>query len=70
MIRIVRLSALLAIVLVLVSSGRAQSLDGVWRSQGYGYVFEIQGQALKAFELTATTCVPGFIGRARNRHHR
>ncbi len=63
MIRIVRLSALLAIVLVLVSSGRAQSLDGVWRSQGYGYVFEIQGQALKAFELTTTTCVPGFIAR-------
>jgi hypothetical protein len=38
----------------------AQSLDGVWRSQGYGYVYDIHGPALKAFEVTTTTCVPGF----------
>jgi hypothetical protein len=35
----------------------------VWQSQGYGYVFQIQGQYLKAFEVTSTTCVPGFTAR-------
>jgi Peptidase family S41 len=38
----------------------ADPLDGIWRSQGYGYVFTFQGPALKAFEVTRTTCVPGF----------
>jgi len=44
----------------------AQSVEGVWRSQGYGYVFEIQGPVLKAFEITATTCVPGFAAKRVN----
>jgi hypothetical protein len=35
----------------------AQSLDGIWRSQGYGYVFEIRGRSLSAWEVTAGTCV-------------
>jgi hypothetical protein len=34
-------------------------LDGVWRSKGYGDVYEIRGSSLNAFEVTATTCVPG-----------
>jgi len=42
----------------LVSSAAAQSLDGVWRSQGYGYVIEIQGPVLKGFEVTQQTCLP------------
>jgi hypothetical protein len=37
----------------------ADALDGIWRSQGYGYVFNFQGSALKTFEVTRTTCVPG-----------
>src|SRR5215467_3818888 len=40
------------------SSAQKQSLDGVWRSEGYGLVFDIQGATLKSFEVTATTCVP------------
>src|SRR5215470_3701914 len=43
-----------------VTAFGADSLDGIWRSQGYGYVFNFQGSALKAFEVTRTTCVPGF----------
>jgi hypothetical protein len=35
------------------------SLDGVWRSEGYGSVYLIKGPQLTAFEVTATTCVPG-----------
>src|SRR5215472_7680738 len=41
------------------SSAQKQSLDGVWRSKGYGLVFDLQGATLKSFEVTATTCVPG-----------
>ena len=40
------------------SSAQKQSLDGVWKSEGYGLVFDIQGATLKSFEVTATTCVP------------
>ena len=39
----------------------AQSLDGAWRSEGYGYAFNIRGGEWQAFEITSTTCVPGFI---------
>jgi len=41
------------------SSAQKQSLDGVWRSEGYGLVYDIHGATLKSFEVTATTCVPG-----------
>jgi len=58
MIRIIRLSVLLAGFLAPVTPSSAEPLDGVWRSQGYGYVFQIQGAAWKAFEVTSTTCVP------------
>jgi hypothetical protein len=59
----VRLSILLAAALVAGSSPQAASLDGVWRSQGYGYVVEIRGPVLKAYEVTETTCLPGFTAR-------
>ena len=45
------------------SSAQKQSLDGSWRSEGYGMVFDIQGATLKSFEVTATTCVPGDTGQ-------
>jgi len=38
----------------------AQSLDGVWRSEGYGNVFVVKGADWKTFEVTSTTCVAGF----------
>ena len=34
-------------------------MDGVWRSQGYGNVFEIHGATSNAFEVTNSTCVAG-----------
>lgn len=37
-----------------------QSVDGLWRSEGYGSVFEIHGGKLRSFEVTATTCMPGY----------
>ena len=50
----------LALFFVLPHMSTAQSIDGVWRSEGYGNVFEVNGTNWKAFEVTTTTCVPGF----------
>ena len=64
----IRSLTLFAILLGLFTSvAAAQSLDGVWQSQGYGYVFEIQGPVLKAFEVTTTTCVLGFTAQRLSR---
>jgi hypothetical protein len=37
-----------------------QSIDGVWRSHGWGFVYEIRGAALQVFEVTTSTCVRSF----------
>jgi len=39
---------------------RAQSLEGSWSSEGYGLYFDISGDTLKAFEVTAISCLPSF----------
>ena len=38
----------------------AQSLDGVWKSEGYGNVYEARDNTLRAFEVTTQTCVSSF----------
>ena len=53
------LSVLLMAVVAGVAPAQSPSMDGVWRSQGYGHLFEIHGPALNAFEVTNTTCVAG-----------
>jgi hypothetical protein len=58
--QVIRLSMLLAGSFVPVAIGPAQSLDGVWRSQGYGDVFRIRARDLREFEVTSKTCVAGF----------
>src|SRR2546422_5129425 len=57
------LSILLASSVVTAAPALSQSPEGVWQSQGYGYVFEVTGSHLKAFEVTSTTCVAGFTAR-------
>ena len=59
----IRLLMLLTGAFVASATPQVPSLEGVWRSQGYGYVMEIKGPTLRAFEVTATTCVPGFTAR-------
>lgn len=66
MSRLLRAVPLLVLFAGAGSSASPPSLDGVWRSQGYGYVFEIRGSTLKAFEVTTTTCVPGFMAQRRS----
>jgi hypothetical protein len=41
----------------------AQSIDGIWKTRGYGMIIEINGPMFKSFEVTATTCVPGITAR-------
>src|SRR5262245_1051270 len=41
----------------------AQSLDGSWNSEGYGLYFAFSGQTLKAFEVTAASCLPSFTAQ-------
>jgi len=53
----------LVVSALLAASAAAQSLDGVWRSQGYGYVFEVHGREWKTFEVTTETCVAGFTAQ-------
>jgi len=52
----------IAIALLIPAACVAQPLDGVWRSKGYGNVFEFRGASLKTYEVTSTTCVAGFTG--------
>jgi hypothetical protein len=41
-------------------------MDGIWRTQGYGLVLQIQGPELQAYEVTRTTCVKSFTARRDN----
>ena len=36
----------------------AQSLDGVWTSDGYGTLVEARGDRILAFEITSISCIP------------
>src|SRR2546427_13277624 len=45
----------------------AQSLDGLWLTDGYGELIEFQGDGLHWFEITQVSCVPA--GKA-TRHRR
>lgn len=47
-------------LLATTSSLSAQSLDGTWRSDGYGWVIDIRGDTLRAREITAISCIPSF----------
>lgn len=48
-------------------SASSNLLDGVWRSDGWGLVYQIHGDALRAFEITSTTCVAAFKAKRLSR---
>src|SRR2546428_10820418 len=58
-----------AVFVVIPASSRAQaqppaqSLDGLWLTDGYGELIEFQGDELHWFEITQVSCVPA--GQAR-----
>jgi hypothetical protein len=58
-----RQSMLLLSLSMLTAGGdnvAAQSLDGAWKSEGYGDVYELHGKKMTAFQVTAQTCVQAF----------
>jgi hypothetical protein len=57
---VIQISALVGVAFLLSMPAMGQSLDGVWRSEGYGYAFKVQGEEWQASEITSTTCVAGF----------
>ena len=44
----------------------AQSLDGLWMSDGYGELAEIHGDSLSVFEITSISCVPSSTGTRKS----
>ncbi len=40
------------------SANDSHSLDGFWRSDGYGYVLEIDGATTTLYEETSVSCIP------------
>ncbi len=55
----IQISALLGAALLSVAPAIGQSLDGAWRSEGYGYAFNVRDGEWAAFEITSATCVSG-----------
>ncbi len=53
------ITVLLGATLLSATPAIGQSLDGVWRSEGYGYAFKVQDGKWTAFEITSATCVSG-----------
>ncbi len=50
----------IALLTATAVQGSAQSLDGTWRSEGYGWVIDIRGDSLRAREVTAVSCIASF----------
>ena len=50
----------IALLAATAFQGSAQPLDGTWRSDGYGWVFDIRGDSLRAREVTAVSCIASF----------
>jgi hypothetical protein len=63
----VKTKVMLALVSASYGATATEPLDGVWKSQGWGLVYEIRAAALQAFEVTSTTCVPGFKAQRQRR---
>jgi len=55
-----RLPLALALIAATATGICAQNLDGTWRSDGYGWVFDIRGDSLRAREVTAVSCIASF----------
>jgi hypothetical protein len=40
-----------------------QTVDGRWRSEGYGLYFDVSGATLTAYEITGVSCLPAFTAK-------
>jgi hypothetical protein len=48
------------LALALAGGARSEGLDGVWRSEGYGRLLEVEGKQLRIYEVTAVSCIPSW----------
>ena len=40
-----------------------ETLDGLWQTEGYGWVYAVDGDDVSLYEYTATSCVQIVSGR-------
>ncbi|MEU1286251.1 S41 family peptidase [Kitasatospora sp. NPDC005856] len=45
--------------------GRANPLEGAWRMEGYGLLMAVSGDRLTTYDVTAHSCVPGWVTGTR-----
>ncbi|MDT3399962.1 S41 family peptidase [Streptomyces sp. B1866] len=45
-------------------AARADAVDGVWRTDGYGTVLRVAGGHLELYQTTSVSCLPGGTGEA------
>jgi len=45
-------------------AGAARGQAALWTSEGYGYVFEVARDTLRAYEVTSISCIPSFTAAA------
>src|SRR5262249_39654815 len=59
----------LAPLFALAINGRAvaQSPDGLWQSEGYGLLIEIDGPKLSTWHTTSISCLPWWTAQRRDR---
>jgi hypothetical protein len=60
-----RMAAMSALLLI-SPVARADNLDGFWRSDGYGFVFEIAGDKLRSYQVTKISAVPSLSAHRLN----
>src|SRR5262245_36945337 len=53
------LQVLLCTVFAVECFGISAGVEGVWRSQGWGFVYQVRGDDWQVFEVTDSTCVAG-----------
>jgi len=41
---------------------RPARLDGLWRTDGYGFAMEVRGDALQLWQVTEASCIPAYTG--------
>lgn len=44
------------------TDGPTAPLDGVWQTEGYGWVYAVEGDAVQVFEVTGETCMQVVVG--------
>src|SRR5262245_56282420 len=58
-----KLQLLLGTAFAVECFGMSAGVEGVWRSHGWGYVYQVREADWQVFEVTSSTCVAGSTAR-------